>query len=592
MNRQRPDRATLILLLLLIIPVIWAAVLAAPLLAEGLPGLIKGLPGIDPANVTWTADTPRTILIFLLAYGMGLMIYYSTRRNYRRLEEHGSARWGDVAALCRKYRDRKSPNQNKLLTQNVSIGLNGRKHRRNLNTLVIGGSGAGKTRFFCKPNVMQANTSFVILDPKGEILRDTGYLLEKKGYVIKVLDLIDMGKSHGYNPFAYIRDENDVLKLVTNLIRNTTPKGSQSNDPFWERSETALLQALILYLVEEAPPDEQNFPMVMEMVAASGASEGEEAYESIIDELFARLAMDRPESVAVKQYGIYKQAPGKTAMSIIISMAVRLSAFNLPRLASLTSYDELDLASLGEKKTALFAVLPDNDSSFNFLIGMLYTQLFQQLFQLADFKYRGRLPVHVHFIMDEFANVALPDEFDKLLSTMRSREVSVSIILQNLAQLKALFEKQWESIVGNADELVYLGGNEQSTHEYISKLLGKETINLDTYGQSKGRNGSYSTNIQMTGRELMTPDEVRMLDNRYALLFIRGEYAVKDEKYDILKHPNVELTVDGGAPPYLHGQAPKAIETESILLPGEYADYEILSETELQELYEWEEQQK
>ena len=592
MNRQRPDRATLILLLLLIIPVIWAAVLAAPLLAEGLPGLIKGLPGIDPANVTWTADTPRTILIFLLAYGMGLMIYYSTRRNYRRLEEHGSARWGDAAALCRKYRDWKSPNQNKLLTQNVSIGLNGRKHRRNLNTLVIGGSGAGKTRFFCKPNVMQANTSFVILDPKGEILRDTGYLLEKKGYVIKVLDLIDMGKSHGYNPFAYIRDENDVLKLVTNLIRNTTPKGSQSNDPFWERSETALLQALILYLVEEAPTDEQNFPMVMEMIAASGASEGEEVYESIIDELFARLAMERPESVAVKQYGIYKQAPGKTAMSILVSMAVRLSAFNLPRLASLTSYDELDLASLGEKKTALFAVLPDNDSSFNFLIGMLYTQLFQQLFQLADFKYRGRLPVHVHFIMDEFANVALPDEFDKLLSTMRSREVSVSIILQNLAQLKALFEKQWESIVGNADELVYLGGNEQGTHEYVSKLLGKETINLDTYGQSKGRNGSYSTNIQMTGRDLMTPDEVRMLDNRYALLFIRGEYAVKDEKYDILKHPNVALTVDGGAPPYLHGQAPKAIETESILLPGEYADYEILSETELQELYELEELQK
>ena len=592
MNRQRPDRATLILLLILIVPVIWAAILAAPLLAEGLPGLIKGLPSIDPMNIAWTADTSRTILIFLLAYGMGLMIYCSTRRNYRRLEEHGSARWGDANTLCRKYMEKKSPEKNKLLTQNVSIGLNGRKHRRNLNTLMIGGSGAGKTRYFCKPNVMQANTSFVILDPKGEILRDTGYLLEKKGYVIKVLDLIDMGKSHGYNPFAYIRDENDVLKLVTNLIRNTTPKGSQSNDPFWERSETALLQALILYLVEEAPPDEQNFPMVMEMIAASGASEGEEAYESIIDELFARLAMDRPESVAVKQYGIYKQAPGKTAMSIIISMAVRLSAFNLPRLASLTSYDELDLASLGEKKTALFAVLPDNDSSFNFLIGMLYTQLFQQLFQLADFKYRGRLPVHVHFIMDEFANVALPDEFDKLLSTMRSREVSVSIILQNLAQLKALFEKQWESIVGNCDELVYLGGNEQGTHEYVSKLLGKETINLDTYGQSKGRNGSYSTNIQMTGRELMTPDEVRMLDNRYALLFIRGEYAVKDEKYDILKHPNVALTVDGGAPPYLHGQAPKAIETESILLPGEYADYEILSETELQELYELEEQQK
>mgnify|MGYP002563338367 CR=1 FL=1 len=596
MNRQRPDRATLILLLLLIIPVIWAAVLAAPLLAEGLPGLIKGLPGIDPANVTWTADTPRTILIFLLAYGMGLMIYYSTRRNYRRLEEHGSARWGDAAALCRKYRDRKSPNQNKLLTQNVSIGLNGRKHRRNLNTLVIGGSGAGKTRFFCKPNVMQANTSFVILDPKGEILRDTGYLLEKKGYVIKVLDLIDMGKSHGYNPFAYIRDENDVLKLVTNLIRNTTPKGSQSNDPFWERSETALLQALILYLVEEAPTEEQNFPMVMEMIAASGASEGEEAYESIIDELFARLAMEKPESVAVKQYGIYKQAPGKTAMSILISMAVRLSAFNLPRLASLTSHDELDLASLGEKKTALFAVLPDNDSSFNFLIGMLYTQLFQQLYYQADIVHGGRLPVHVHFVMDEFANVALPDEFDKLLSTMRSREISVSIIIQNLAQLKALFEKQWESIVGNCDEFLYLGGNEQSTHEYVSKLLGKETIDTNTYGQSRGHNGSYSTNWQLAGRELLTPDEVRMLDNKYALLFIRGERPVQDLKYDILRHPNVALTTDGKAKPYRHGEDTRSIasiifDPDLLAQAVDYEvdasadNYELLSDEEMEDYF-------
>lgn len=595
MNRQRPDRATLILLLLLIIPVIWAAVLAAPLLAEGLPGLIKGLPGIDPANVTWTADTPRTILIFLLAYGMGLMIYYSTRRNYRRLEEHGSARWGDAAALCRKYRDRKSPNQNKLLTQNVSIGLNGRKHRRNLNTLVIGGSGAGKTRFFCKPNVMQANTSFVILDPKGEILRDTGYLLEKKGYVIKVLDLIDMGKSHGYNPFAYIRDENDVLKLVTNLIRNTTPKGSQSNDPFWERSETALLQALILYLVEKAPPDEQNFPMVMEMVAASGASEGEEAYESIIDELFARLAMDRPESVAVKQYGIYKQAPGKTAKSILISLGVRLEKFNLPQIASVVSHDELNLPSLGDKKTALFAVIPDNDSSLNYIIGMMYTQLFQELFFKADQLHGGRLPVHVHCVMDEFANVALPDEFDKLLSTMRSREVSVSIIIQNLAQLKALFEKQWESIVGNCDEFLYLGGNEQSTHKYVSELLGKSTIDVNTYGQSKGRNGSYSTNWQISGRELYTPDEVRMLDNRYALLFIRGERAVQDDKYNILRHPNIKLTADGGVEPYIHGQAPNALDPDFILLDGDMGDYELLSETDVEELLkksETEEQKK
>ncbi len=590
MNRK-VDKATALFLGFMVIPVMWAAVVAAPFLSEGLPGLIKALPTIDPTALTWTADTPRAILLFTLGYGLGVLLYISSRRNYRRLEEHGSARWGEAGALCRKFANPKHPKLKKRLTQNGRLCLDGLKHRRNLNTIVIGGSGAGKTRFMCKPNVMQANTSFVILDPKGEILRDTGYLLQHEGYEIRVLDLINMRKSHGYNPFAYLEDENDVLKLVTNLIRNTTPKGSQSNDPFWERSETALLQALILYLVEEAPPQEQNFPMVMEMIAASGASEGEEAYESVIDELFARLAMEKPESIAVKQYGIYKQAPGKTAMSILISMAVRLSTFNLPSLASLTAFDELDMASLGERKTALFAVLPDNDSSFNFLIGMLYTQLFQQLFRLADFKYRGRLPVHVHFLMDEFSNIALPDEFDKLLSTMRSREISVSIILQNLAQLKALFEKQWESIVGNADELVYLGGNEQGTHEYISKLLGKETIFLDTYGQSKGRNGSYSTNTQMTGRELMTPDEVRMLDNRYALLFIRGEYAVKDEKFDLLKHPRIGLTVDGGAPAYIHGETGSAVSTDDVLLAGEYEDYEVLSETELQERLKMEENQ-
>lgn len=268
---------------------------------------------------------------------------------------------------------------------------------------------------------------------------------------------------------------------------------------------------------------------------------------------------------------------------------MRLSAFNLPKLASLTAHDELDLSALGKRKSALFAILPDNDSSFNFLIGMLYTQLFQELFHLADFENGGRLPTHVHFLMDEFANVALPDEFDKLLSTMRSREISVSIILQNIAQLKALFEKQWESIVGNCDELLYLGGNEPGTHEMISKLLGKESIYMDAYGKSVGQHGNYSTNTSLGGRELLMSDEVRMLDNRKAILFIRGEYAVMDEKYDILKHPNIALTVDGGAPPYIHGQAPKALDPESIYLSGEDGDYEVYSETELQEIYEMEE---
>lgn len=433
-----------------------------------------------------------------------------------------------------------------------------------------------------------SNTSVFYLDktvPKGEILRDTGGLLEKQGYDIKVLDLINTEKSHGFNPFVYLRDDKDVLRLVSNLIRNTTPKGAQSNDPFWERAETALLEALILYLVNEAPPEEKNFPMVMEMINAAEVKEEDEEYASVLDELFERLAMNDPEHLAVKQYHIFKLAAGKTAKSILISLGVRLEKFNLPQIASVVNHDELDIPSLGERKTALFAIIPDSDSSLNFIIGMMYSSIFQELYYIADHVYGGRLPVHVHCVMDEFANIALPDEFDKLLATMRSREFSVSIIIQNIAQLKALFEKQWESIIGNCDEFLYLGGNEDSTHELVSKKLGKTTIDTNTYGQSKGRNGNYSTNWQISGRELYTPDEVRMLDNRYALLFIRGERAIQDEKYDILRHPNVKQTIDGGAPPYIHGQAPKAFELSDILLDGDYDDYEVLSEDEINELY-------
>jgi type IV secretion system protein VirD4 len=584
MRHDETARSNLILFAIFLIPVIWAALLTAPSLSGGLPEILDNLTSAmnNPFNIQWVEDTPRCILLFITAYGMSIGIYLSTKRNYRRREEHGSARWGSAAAVNKKYRD-KVPQKNKILTRNVSIGLDGRKHRRNLNVMVVGGSGSGKTRFYAKPNVMQANTSFVILDPKGEILRDTGNLLKAKGYEIKVLDLINMNLSHCYNPFEYLRDDKDVLKLVTNLIRNTTPKGSNTNDPFWERSETALLEALILYLLYEAPKDEQNFPMVMEMIAAAEVREDDETYQSPLDELFERLEMREPEHLAVKQYNIFKLAAGKTAKSILIGLGVRLEKFNLTTLAGITTVDEMELSSIGEKKTALFAVIPDNDSSFNFIVGMLYTQLFQSLMYIADYKYGGRLPVHVHFVMDEFANVALPDEFDKLLSTMRSREISVSIILQNLAQLKALFKDTWESIVGNCDEFLYLGGNEQSTHKYVSELLGKETIDTNTYGMSKGRNGSYSTNYQLSGRELLTPDEVRMLDNRYSLLFIRGERAVMDEKYDILKHPNLKLTVDGGSEPYRHGNTENAIDWKTVTL-NENSDYELLSEEELETL--------
>ena len=570
---------------LLIIPVIWFAILIAPYSSGGL---IYSLPYISeainhPFSFSWCDNTPRMILIFTLIYAIGVMVYLSTMKNYRRTVEYGSAKWANALNVNRKYAS-KNYLENKLLSQNVRIGLNGKIHRRNLNTIVIGGSGAGKTRFYCKPNIMQCNTSFVTLDPKGEILRSEGYMLEKEGYVIKVIDLIDMSKSHGYNPFHYIQSDKDILKLITNLIRNTTPKGSQSMDPFWEKSETALLEALMLYLYHYAPEDEQNFTMVMEMLTYAEVKEDDEEYESPLDELFHHLERSDPDSLALKQYQIYKQAAGKTAKSILISVGVRLAAFNLDSMASLTRFDELELDKIGERKTALFAVIPDNDSTFNFLVGMLYTQLFQMLYYQADYVYGGELPVPVHFLMDEFANVALPDEFDKLLSTMRSRQIFVSIILQNLAQIKTLFKDSWESIVGNCDELYYLGGNEQSTHKFISEYLGKETLDTNTFGKSTGHSGSYSTNYQQTGRELLTPDEVRLLNNDYGLLFIRGELPIMDKKYDLLKHPNINETTDGKQKPYIHGTASHFIDDwQDILLSDN--EYELLSDEEMDDYF-------
>ena len=594
MRQDKFSRQNILLYCLGTIPVTWLALLIAPYMEDGLAGLIWNFgPAMEnPFHVVLCADSGRVAAVLLLCYALAIGVYLSTQRNYRRREEHGSAKWGWAAQVNRKYADAHST-ENKILTQNVAIGLDGRKHRRNLNTLVCGGSGAGKTRFFAKPNLCQANSSYVVLDPKGELLVSTGKLLEAKGYSIRVLDLINMDRSHCYNPFVYLRDDNDIQRLVTNLFKNTTPKGSQSQDPFWDQAATMLLLALVFYLHYEAPPEEQNFPMVMEMIRAGDVREDDDTYKSALDILFERLEMRNPEHIALKYYRNYHSGSGKTLKSIQITLISRLEKFNLDSLASITQNDELELWSLGEQKTAIFAVIPDNDSSFNFLVGMLYTQLFQQLYHQADFIHGGRLPVPVHFLMDEFANVALPDEFDKLLSTMRSREISVSIIIQNLAQLKALFEKQWESIVGNCDEFLYLGGNDQSTHEYVSKLLGKETIDTNTYGRSKGRNGSYSTNWQLAGRELMTPDEVRMLDNRYALLFIRGERPLEDFKYDILKHPNIALTTDGGAEPYRHGEDLISIAALSIderllkkagMKPVSDEEYLFFSEEEFEEL--------
>lgn len=591
---KQDDKQTAIILSVIgIIPVVWLALLIAPSVGGGLPEILPKLLTVfnNPFHIELCEDSLKTVLVLLLCYGFGIGIYFSTRRNYRRREEHGSAKWGDAKAVNKKYYQAPK-SENKLMTQNVSIGINAKKHRRNLNTLVCGGSGAGKTRFYCKPNLMQANTSFVILDPKGEIVRDVGKLLETKGYEIKVLDLISMEKSHCYNPFVYLQNDNDIQRLVTNLFKSTTPKGSQSNDPFWDTAASMLLLALVFYLHYEAPPDEQNFAMVMEMLRAGSIEDEDDPRPSPLDQLFNELSEDYPDHIALKYYRSYHSGSAKTLKSIQITLAARLEKFNLESLAALTSTDELDLGTLGEKKTALFALIPDNDTSFNFLVSILYTQLFQQLFYSADHIHGGSLPIPVHFLMDEFANVSLPDDFDKILSVMRSRSVSVSIILQNLAQLKALFEKQWESIVGNCDEFLYLGGNEQSTHKYVSELLGKATIDTNTYGKSEGRSGSYSTNYQISGRELLTPDEVRMLDNQYAILFIRGERPVLDFKYDILKHPNVALTADGKAGVYRHGEVKSDVATIELISFDENqapetqvaeTNYELLSDEDFEE---------
>ena len=566
------------------LPVIWwAALLLADAIQPGrnLFELMEVLTEKlnHPFQLHYTEYTIKSVLVCTLIYAAGIGIFYSSQKNYRRGEEHGSARWGDARQICKKY-SQKPYSQNILLTQNFRISLDTHKHRRCLNILVVGGSGAGKSRGFALPNIMQCCCSMVITDPKAELLRKTGGLLEKKGYEVRVFDLINPDTSFCYNPFEYVHDDKDVLRLISNLIQNTTPKGSQSSDPFWEKSETALLQALMLYLLHEAPPEEQNFAMIMEMLGSAQVKEEDEDYESPLDILFDRLEMRDPDSIAVKQYHIYKQAAGKTAKSILISVGVRLAAFNLPQIAKLTNTDELDLSSMGEKKVALFCCIPDADTSLNYLVGMIYSQLFQTLYYMADRVHGGALPVPVNCIMDEFPNVSLPNEFEKILATCRSRSIYCSIIIQNMSQLKALFKDSWESLVGNCDEFLYLGGNEKETHKYVSELLGKETIDTNTYGQTKGKSGSYSTNFQQSGRELLQPDEVRMLDNQNALLFIRGERPILDAKYDLMKHPNIRYTEDGGAGPFNYAKAPLAHD-DFTFDETRYDDYELLLDEDI-----------
>lgn len=505
-----------------------------------------------PFSIWWTPYTLKFLFGAMTLYGFGICFYYSNQKNHRYGIEHGSAQWGDVHAINKKYSDKDS-SKNVILTQHLKMSLNSRQHLRNLLQIIVGGSGAGKTRYIVLPNIMEVNASYVCTDPKGEILRSVGGLLLQEGYVLRVFDLIDPSHSDHYNPFRYIRKDSDVFRLMDNFIKNTTPKNAQQNDPFWEKAEIALDSALMLYLLHEAPAEEQTMEMMLTMIEYGGAKEDDDDYQSPLDLLFEALEEENPSHIAVREYRVFKQAAGKTAKSILVGAAVRLASFTLPEIQNLTSEDSMELEKLGDRKQAIFCIIPDsNDTSLNFLVGMMYTQVFQELYHQADKVHKGALPIPVRLMFDEFANVALPDGYERIQATMRSRNIMATIILQNISQLKALFKDSWEGIIGNADALVYLGGNEQSTHKYISELLGKETIDTKTSSQSKGRNGSFSQNFQQTGRELLTPDEVRMLDNRNAIVFIRGERPIMDQKYNLMKHPNIKRTESGGGFPYIH----------------------------------------
>jgi len=495
----------------------------------------------SPWALRWCAQTPKVLGVMTFVYGIVVLMYFSEPHNYRFGREHGSATWASTQQINKVFKG-KAEEGNFIISNNVRLGMNMYRHMRNLNILVIGGSGAGKTRYFSIPNLLQGLGSVIVTDPKGEILRSIGWFLKKIGYSVRVFNLVDMTRSDGFNPFPYLNDEKDVLKLVSNLIRNTTPKEARSNDPFWEKAETALLCSIMMYLQEVAPIDEQNFGTVMKLLGNARATE-DQGDESVLDILFKDLEAQHPLSVAVSQYKEFKHAGGKTAQSILISAAVRLTAFTIPQIQAITNRDDMHVEDLATKKVAIFCVIPDDDKTYNFLVGMFYTTVIQALYNLSYKKYQsGKLPQHVRMVMDEFANVALPEDFLSVLSTMRSRNMSASIIIQNMAQIKELFKEGWENLVGNCDTLIYLGGNEKSTHQYLSETLGKETIDKKTTGRSRGGHGSSSENKDTMARELMTPDEVRRLSRTHSIAVLSGVDPVCDSKYMLEKHPNYKYT--------------------------------------------------
>lgn len=555
MNPRGRKPTDYLLWVILFIPVLWLAVALAQARSEAgnLAQMLEILSGLAsvPFSVHWTENAPKLVLIVSILYPMCVIYYLTEQADLRPGAEYGTARWGNAKSLNRKYQDRRHLRSNYLFTQNVRMGMDSHKHRHNLNVMVIGGSGAGKTRFYVKPNLMQSICSYIVLDPKGEILRDLGGMFEAQGIAVTVIDLVHF-KGH-YNPLVYLETDEDAMKLAHAIVHNTKPKDAVgSADQFWDNSSIMLISAIILYLLYEAPAEEQNLSTVMYMILNGQVSE-DESYPAPLAMLFNDLEDREPDHPAVLQYKSFLLGSTKTLQSVLVTAASNLHMFNSEQFAYMTGRDETFLPELGLQKRVIFCVIPDNDETYNFLITMLYTQIFDQLFRLADSnpEYKGALPVHVRLMMDEFANVALPKDFKKILSVCRSRNISCDIILQSIAQLKSLFKDDWEGIVGNCDSLLYLGGNEYGTFEYLSKILGKETERTVSHSIGRGSHGSSSESQQKAARDLATPDEIRRMSNDDALLLLRSEDPVVDRKYDLLKHPNIKLTTDGGAAPYM-----------------------------------------
>ena len=529
--------------------VLWLAAIAAYAYEDGM-NLFQWMGRFSqvlerPFSIGWTPYTLKCMLGSLLLYGCGLALYYSSRENRRPGEEYGSAKWGNPKELNRKYMDHQHKDANIILTQRVRLGMDGYITQRNMNVLVVGGSGSGKTRFFCKPNIYSANCSYLITDPKGELLRAAGALLAAQGYEVRVFNLIDPSQSDGYNPFSYIHSEKDVLTLIDNLIKNTTPRNASSNDPFWERGEIALDSALMLYLVSEAPSEEQNFETLIYMMNFADVKEEDEQYRSPLDMLFRALEEEQPNHVAVKQYAIFKQAAGKTAKSILISCGARLAPFDIPQLREIMSYDELELDRMGDRRTATFFCISDTDSTYNFLVALAFSQMFNLLCERADNVHGGRLPHHVRVLWDEAANTGQVPQLEKLVAVIRSREISLCLLYQQLAQCKAIYDKNAETILGNMDSVLFLGGRESSTIKEISEnWLGKATISMQTEGRSRGQSESYSQNTQRLGRELMTPSELATMPGDRCILQLRGLPPFYSKKYDLKQHPNYKYTAE------------------------------------------------